>query len=95
MDENENLEGRVMRKMGRLNYFATPWESLDEDKTTEQRRVSYKLSNRISLFATNVTCIQQKNVRDDGHALFIDEVLTLHDVPFGDNFQVHLLQYVL
>ncbi|MCO5559948.1 hypothetical protein L7F22_013552 [Adiantum nelumboides] len=87
--EKENLDEKIAEKTGHLNYFPTPWESTG-DNVVEQRRVTFKLSNQISLFGTNVTCIQQKTKQADGHAFYIDEVLTLHDVPFGDNFQIQV-----
>ncbi|KAH7306526.1 hypothetical protein KP509_22G016900 [Ceratopteris richardii] len=87
--ENEKLEEKIAKKMGRLNYVPTAWESMGDDNV-QQRRVSYKLSNQISLFGTTVTSIQQKTKLADGHTLYLDEVLTLHDVPFGDNFQIQV-----
>lgn len=87
--EKEKLEEKIAEKTGRLNYLPTPWESMGEDGV-QQRRVTFKLSNQISLFGTNVTCIQQKTKQEDGQSLHMDEVLTLHDVPFGDNFQIQV-----
>jgi hypothetical protein len=87
--EKENLHERIAENVGWLCYCPTPWESMGAD--VQQRRVSFKLSNRISLFGTNVTCIQQKTVKRSGHGVIVDEIWTLHDVPFGDNFQVYTL----
>ncbi|KAI5059333.1 hypothetical protein GOP47_0025652 [Adiantum capillus-veneris] len=87
--EREKLDEKIAEKTGHLNYFPTPWESMADDNV-QQRRATFKLSNQISLFGTNVTCIQQKTKQADGHAVFLDEVLTLHDVPFGDNFQIQV-----
>lgn len=85
----ENLDEKIAEKTGHLNYSTTPWEPIAGD-AVQQRCIMYKLSNRIALFGTNVTCIQQKTKQEDGQALFIDEVLTLHEVPFGDYFQIRV-----
>ncbi|KAH6558940.1 hypothetical protein KP509_1Z037100 [Ceratopteris richardii] len=87
--EKEKLDEKIAERTGLLNYMPTPWESVGDDNV-QQRRVTYKLSNQISLFGTNVTSIQQKMIKADRHALHLDEVLTLHDVPFGDNFQIQV-----
>lgn len=87
--EKEKLDEKIAEKAGWLNYDATPWECVGGD-AVQQRRVTFKLSNQISLFETNVTCVQQKTKQADEHALFVDELLTLHDVPFGDNFQIRV-----
>lgn len=89
MYEKENLEEKIAEKAGWLEYCPTPWESMGEEGV-QQRQISFKLSKQISLFGTNVTCIQQKTHRNDGHACYVDEVLTLHDVPFGDYFQIRV-----
>ena len=84
--EKENLDERIAESVGWLCFCPTPWESMGND--AQQRRVSFKLSNQISLFGTDVTCIQQKTIKRNGHVVIVDEEWTLHDVPFGDNFQV-------
>ena len=86
----ESLDESIAEKVGWLSYCPTPWESASND--VQQRRVNFQLSNQISLFGTKVTSIQQKTVKGkgNGHALTVDEDWALHDVPYGENFQVSL-----
>ena len=91
----ESLDESIAEKVGWLSYCSMPWESTSND--VQQRHVNFKLSNQISLFGTKVTSIQQKTVKlkGNGHALTIDEDWSLHDVPYGENFQVSLCSLLL
>lgn len=88
MYEEENLDEKIAEKAGWLEYCPTPWEIVSEEGV-RQRQISFRLSKQISLFETYVTCIQQKSQQNEGHTC-IDEMLTLHDVPFGDYFQIRV-----
>lgn len=59
----------------------------DDPKVT-RRQVSYTLNRQQCRFGSAVTSIQQKTISDDTKTGLIEEVMTLHDVPFGDHFQV-------
>jgi hypothetical protein len=69
----------------------TPWEHVEERIGAHRRRASYSLNRQISQFGTKVTCIQQQTVSDDLKKLVTNEILTLHDVPFGEYFEVFVL----
>lgn len=77
-----------MTNAGCLNYHTTPWERLADKPNVERRQVSYKYCPRLCRFGSTVTCSQQKTVGDDKKLAVVEEILTLHDVPFGDHFQV-------
>lgn len=85
---NEKLDAAVNEKLGLMEYKSTPWEQIDEKPGVQRRQLSYSLNRQISQFGSKVSCIQQETVSDDNKKLVIDEILTLHDVPFGDHFQV-------
>ena len=82
------LEEVVAEKVGYMNYVSASWDRLDSQPGVQRRQVSYQLNRQINQFGSKVSCIQQKTVSDDLDSCVLDEVLTLHDVPFGDHFQV-------
>lgn len=87
--EGGELEHRVMEKSGCLNYSTTPWEFVRPD--IFQRCISYQFNHSISIFEGRVTCIQQKHPMAAGSVeeeWVLNEVMSLHDVPFGDHFRV-------
>ncbi|XP_038895524.1 C2 and GRAM domain-containing protein At5g50170 isoform X2 [Benincasa hispida] len=91
--EGGKLEHRVMEKSGCLNYMTTPWEFVKPNIL--ERRISYQFNHDISIFEGKVTCIQQKfpmtgaDAGSDEEEWVLNEVMSLHDVPFGDCFRIH------
>ncbi|KAF8408305.1 hypothetical protein HHK36_007453 [Tetracentron sinense] len=85
MFDGGNLEHKVMGKFGCLNYVTTEWEAVRHD--VYERHLCYKFNRHVSIFGGEVTTAQQKTPIAKGWIL--DEVMALHDVPFGDHFQVH------
>ncbi|GFP90766.1 c2 and gram domain-containing protein at5g50170 [Phtheirospermum japonicum] len=86
MFDGGELEHKVMSKSGCLNYVTTTWEHMTSD--VQERRVSYKFSRRISIFGGEVTCTQQKSPLPNNAGWVVNEIMTLHNVPFGDHFRV-------
>lgn len=86
MFDGGDLEHEVMNKAGCLNYLTTAWENVAPD--TQERRVCYKFSRRISILGGEVTCTQRKSPLPDHNGWEINEIMTLHDVPFSNHFQV-------
>ncbi|KAF3639337.1 C2 and GRAM domain-containing protein [Capsicum annuum] len=86
MFDGGDLEHRVMSKSGCLNYATTSWETAAPD--VSERQVSYKFNRFISVFGGEVTSTQQKSPIANGTGWIINEIMTLHDVPFGDHFRV-------
>lgn len=91
--EKGRLEEVVAEKMGYINFVSTPWERLEGQNNVQRRQVSYHLNRQISQFGSKVSCIQQKTMLDNMKLYILDEVLTLHDVPFGDHFQVLIVYF--
>lgn len=88
--EQGGLEEAMAEKMGYLNYVSTPWERLEGQNGVQRRHTSYHLNRQISQFGSKVSCIQQRTMSDSMKSCVLDEVITLHDVPFGDHFQVQV-----
>ncbi|KAK9671003.1 hypothetical protein RND81_12G000400 [Saponaria officinalis] len=82
------IELRVMERTGCLDYSCTSWE-LDKADVYE-RRTCYKFDKRVSRYRGEVTSTQQKSILSDKNGWLIEEVLTLHGVPLGDYFNLHL-----
>ncbi|KAH9322295.1 hypothetical protein KI387_016934 [Taxus chinensis] len=82
------LDKKIMEKSGCLNYRTTPWETYKPK--VYQRQCWYKFNRTISGFGVGVTSTQQKSMFDNGNGWVIEEVLTLHGVPFGDHFQLQV-----
>ncbi|ONK58794.1 uncharacterized protein A4U43_C09F16710 [Asparagus officinalis] len=87
------LEKKIMEKVGCLNYSTTPWEAVGPDHVY-RRQISYKFNRHISIFGGEVSSIQHKAPSLDHNGWAVDEVMTLHNVPFGDHFHVSL-KYIL
>ncbi|EFJ15178.1 hypothetical protein SELMODRAFT_118690 [Selaginella moellendorffii] len=85
--EKENLEEKVMEKLGCMNYTVSPWEN---EGPGQRRQVNYRLNRQMCQFGSIVSGVQQKVVSSNHLTASVDEILTLHDVPFGDNFQIHV-----
>ena len=79
-----DLEHKVMSKSGCLNYITTAWEPVNCD--VFERHTSYKFNHSISVFGGEVTCTQQKISLSTGDSWIVNEIMTLHGVPFGDHF---------
>ncbi|KAI3876690.1 hypothetical protein MKX03_034199 [Papaver bracteatum] len=88
MFDGGQLEYKVMPKSGCVNYATTEWDAVKPD--VFERHLCYKFNRHVSIFGGEVTSTQQKSPTDDGKGWIVDEVMTLHDVPFGDHFRVHL-----
>ncbi|KAL6650901.1 hypothetical protein ACP70R_009826 [Stipagrostis hirtigluma subsp. patula] len=83
------LEMRTMSRVGCLDYSATPWEQARPG--VAERRATYKFNRYMSIFGGEVVSTQLKfPAEEDGGGWTIHEVVTLHNVPFGDYFRVHL-----
>nr|XP_034604745.1 C2 and GRAM domain-containing protein At5g50170-like [Setaria viridis] len=82
------LETRTMSRVGCLDYSATPWEAARPGVV--ERHVSYKFNRYMSIFGGEVVSTQLKFPAEDGGGWAIHDVVTLHNVPFGDYFRVHL-----
>lgn len=82
------MERKIMEKSGCLNYASTTWES--KKPGIYERRVSYKYNHTVSVFGGGVTCSQQKSPAPNDEGWILNDIVALHDVPFGDHFRVHL-----
>ncbi|KAH9308298.1 hypothetical protein KI387_036209, partial [Taxus chinensis] len=85
--DKENLDEKIMGKMGCMNYTASPWEQLSDSPRVEQRQQFYKLNRSLCRFDNRVTRLQQRSLSDDAQACSVAELLTLQAVPYGDHFQ--------
>ncbi|XP_031261427.1 C2 and GRAM domain-containing protein At5g50170 isoform X1 [Pistacia vera] len=81
------LEHKVMEKSGCLNYTNTSWEPLNSG--VSERHVSYRFSRHVSIFGGEVTCRQRKSPLANDEGWLVNEIMSLHDVPFDDHFRVH------
>ncbi|KDP31032.1 hypothetical protein JCGZ_11408 [Jatropha curcas] len=81
------MEHKIMEKSGCLNYATTTWESVKPG--IFERHVSYKFNRHVSIFGGEVTCTQQKSPIADDRGWIVNEVMVLHNVPFGDHFRVN------
>ncbi|KAK3037534.1 hypothetical protein RJ639_030342 [Escallonia herrerae] len=79
-----SFEHKVMGLSGCLNYVTTAWEPVSPNVL--ERRVCYKFNRHVSTFGGDVTCTQQKSPVANGWMM--NEIMVLHDVPFGDHFRV-------
>ncbi|KAK6149609.1 hypothetical protein DH2020_017134 [Rehmannia glutinosa] len=86
--EGSEIDRRVMERAGCLNYSHSPWES--EKPDVFQRQLYYKFDKRISRYRGEVTSTQQKSRLSGRNGWLIEEVMTLHGVPLGDYFTLHL-----
>lgn len=82
------LERKIMEKSGCLSYASTTWES--KKQGVYERRLSYKYNHYVSVFGGGVTCAQQKSPAPNDEGWILNEIVALHDVPFGDHFRVHI-----
>ncbi|KAL8160829.1 hypothetical protein V2J09_012318 [Rumex salicifolius] len=82
-----DVEQRLMEKVGCLNYSCSPWELLND---VHQRQICYKFDKRVSSYRGEVTSTQQRSSLPDKNGWLIEEVMTLHGIPFGEYFNLHL-----
>lgn len=80
------LENKIMAKVGCVNYTATEW--VPKKVNVCERKVNYKLNTHMSILDGEVASIQQKARTADGNGWIVNEVMTIHNVPFGDHFHV-------
>lgn len=85
-------ESDLMKKaheaMGHLNLEASEWVA---GEGGQQRNVKYALSRQQCCFGTSVSVVQlaTRDMSSDRPTWCqLEEVITLHDVPFGDHFNV-------
>lgn len=83
-----DIDRKVMERAGCLNYSYSPWES--EKPDVYQRQLYYKFDKRISRYRGEVTSTQQKSRLLERNGWVIEEVMTLHGVPLGDYFNLHM-----
>nr|GLL46920.1 C2 and GRAM domain-containing protein At1g03370-like [Ipomoea trifida] len=82
------LDRRIMERAGCLSYLPSSWES--EKTDVYQRQLYYKFDKRISSYGGEVTSTQQKSHLPEKNGWLLEEVMTLHGVPLGDYFTLHL-----
>lgn len=82
------LERKVIERVGCLDYSYTAWELDKAD--VYQRQVYYKFDKRVSRYRGEVTSTQQKSPLSNKNGWLIEEVMTLHGIPLGDYFTLHL-----
>ncbi|EOY20882.1 C2 calcium/lipid-binding and GRAM domain containing protein, putative [Theobroma cacao] len=87
-----NLERKIMEKSACINYVMTIWEPVKPG--VSERRISYKFNRHVSIFGGEVTCTQQKSPIANDEGWILNEVMVLHDVPFGDHFHVHFMYQI-
>jgi hypothetical protein len=84
------LERKVMERGGCVNYSYGAWERPEKGAgEVYHRQVYYRFDKRISRYGGNATSTQQKS-RLSPTAWLVEEVMTLHGVPLGDYFNLHL-----
>lgn len=85
-----SLETKTMSRVGCLDYTATQWEHTKPGVL--ERHASYKFNRYMSIFGGEVVSTQLKFPSEDGDGWTIYDVMTLHNVPFGDYFRVRFLR---
>lgn len=89
MFDGGKLEHKVMEKSGCHNYITTPWDPVKPGVC--ERHLSYRFNRHVSIFGGEVTCTQQKSPLASGEGWIVNEVMSLHDVPFDDHFRVRAI----
>ncbi|CAM6094736.1 unnamed protein product [Calypogeia fissa] len=84
------LDHQVMEMFCVNNYRSTQWETVGDDPCVKRRQVSYVMSRTQCRFGSSVTSIQQKTLSNGSRSGVFEELMTLHDVPFGDHFLVQV-----
>ncbi|MQL93394.1 hypothetical protein Taro_026025 [Colocasia esculenta] len=88
-----HMEKKIMEKVGCLSYTSTPWELVKPD--LYEREVHYKFNHHVSIFGGEVTSTQKRTPIVDGQGWMVDETMTLHGIPFGSHFRVHLRYQIM
>ncbi|XP_078172254.1 C2 and GRAM domain-containing protein At5g50170-like isoform X1 [Carex rostrata] len=88
-----HLEMKIMSKVGCLDYAVTPWEMVQTNAF--KRQVSYKFNRYMSIFGSEVVSTQLKFPSSIDNGWIIKDDMSLHNVPFGDHFKVHLKYEIL
>ncbi|KAF8108384.1 hypothetical protein N665_0109s0012 [Sinapis alba] len=81
------VDRKAMERAGCQSYSCSPWES---EKADVYERQTYYRDKRISRYRGEVTSTQQKSLVPDKNGWLVEEVMTLHGVPLGDYFNLHL-----
>ncbi|KFK31345.1 hypothetical protein AALP_AA6G100200 [Arabis alpina] len=81
------VDRKAMDRAGCQSYSCSPWES---EKADVFERQTYYRDRRISRYRGEVTSTQQKSLVADKNGWIVEEVMTLHGVPLGDYFNLHL-----
>ncbi|CAN8267052.1 unnamed protein product [Cochlearia groenlandica] len=81
------VDRKAMERAGCQSYSCSPWES---EKADVYERQTYYRDKRISRYRGEVTSTQQKTLVADKNGWLVEEVMTLHGVPLGDYFNLHL-----
>ncbi|CAH8388798.1 unnamed protein product [Eruca vesicaria subsp. sativa] len=82
-----DVDRKAMERAGCQSYSCSPWES---EKADVYERQTYYRDKRISRYRGEVTSTQQKSLVPDKNGWLVEEVMTLHGVPLGDYFNLHL-----
>eukprot|EP00249_Psilotum_nudum_P022501 c28540_g1_i1 orf=517-3660(+) len=90
MYERDHLDEKIAEKLGCMNYTTSPWVPVGDKDGVQQRQINYNLNPQVCHFGSNVTCIQQRSLQEVAPTYVIDEVLTFHDVPYADHFQIQV-----
>ncbi|KAH7682900.1 C2 domain-containing protein [Dioscorea alata] len=83
-----HIEKKIMEKVGCVGYSAAQWESAGPD--SHERHINYKFNHIMSIFGGEVDSMQKRTPTPDGNGWSIEEVMTLHNVPFSEHFHIHL-----
>ncbi|KAF3484612.1 hypothetical protein F2Q69_00055533 [Brassica cretica] len=81
------VDRKAMERACCQSYSCSPWES---EKADVYERQTYYRDKRISRYRGEVTSTQQKTLVPDKNGWLVEEVMTLHGVPLGDYFNLHL-----
>lgn len=81
------VDRKAMERAGCQSYSCSPWES---EKDDVYERQTYYRDKRISRYRGEVTSTQQKSLVPEKNGWLVEEVMTLHGVPLGDYFNLHL-----
>ncbi|XP_039053684.1 C2 and GRAM domain-containing protein At1g03370-like [Hibiscus syriacus] len=79
---------KAMERAGCLNLSCSQWDS--EGADVYERQIYYRFDKRVSRFRGEVTSTQQKSPLPDMKGWLIEEVMTLHAVPLGDYYNLHV-----
>ncbi|KAJ0989007.1 hypothetical protein J5N97_007363 [Dioscorea zingiberensis] len=83
-----HIENKIMEKVGCLGYSVTQWKSAGLD--SHERHINYKFNRIMSIFGSEVDSTQKRTPAPTGNGWSIEEVMTLHNVPFAEHFRIHL-----